>query len=99
GSERPHGMTRIAWPERSVRPYESLLILMRRFLWLNQPEPQLLARSLQISTYDLTHLDLLFQKAGLRDVDLSPLRNMLRMNSHQWRLATLHWETAGNLTY
>jgi hypothetical protein len=92
-------MTRVAWPERSVRPYESLLILMRRFLWLNQPEPQLLARSLQISTYDLTHLDLLFQKAGRRDVDLSALRNMLRMNSHQWWLATLHWETAGNLTY
>lgn len=92
-------MSRIAWRERSVRPYESLLILMPRFLWLNMPEASDLAHSLQMPTAHLTQLDLVFRKVGHRSVELNLLRRLLQLNALEWSRASLDWNTLGDQTY
>lgn len=92
-------MTHVAWPDRAVRPYESLLILVRRFLWLNKPQPSELAHSLEIAMGHLIRLDLIFRRVGGQRMELSLLRRLLQMDALEWSGATLDWNTLGNQTF
>lgn len=82
-----------------MRPCQSLLILMHRFLWLNRPEATRLAHSLQMPTAQMTQIDLVFRKVGRRAVELDLLRRLLQMNSLEWSRATLDWNTLRDQTY
>jgi hypothetical protein len=49
----------LAWPDKAVRPYESLWCLTQRFLWLNRPSCADLIKTLQISSNGVSTLSLI----------------------------------------
>jgi hypothetical protein len=82
-------MSETAWPAHSIRPYESLWMLVQRFAWLNRPNATQLAEAMGISVPQLMHLDLTFARCSRRQMGLEPLRVLLEATPQQWSYATL----------
>jgi hypothetical protein len=71
-------MTIVAWPKQSVRPFESLWLLVLRFLWLNRPTPKDFADFIGLKLYAVTHFSLLSGTMAKGNVDLHRLREVLQ---------------------
>ncbi len=94
-------MRRIAWSADSIRPYESLLALLMRFIGLNRPNLAELAKELGISIDRLDSLDLTFGRSRRRQMNLESFRSRLGATPEQWAHATLDWAIAesGTVTF
>jgi hypothetical protein len=92
-------VTYIAWPERSVRPYESLWILTQRLLWLNKPNRSALARTIAVPQMDEHCFDLVFGDKTFPRFERQQLRGLLRLSHAQWKRATLDRSAMSGQSY
>jgi len=87
-----------AWPNRGVRPYESLWCLTQRFLWLNRPSCWNLVQTLELPATNIFVLSLICTEVGKRRFEQETLRRLLRLSDLQWSRATLDMGTVANQT-
>jgi predicted RNA-binding Zn-ribbon protein involved in translation (DUF1610 family) len=88
----------LAWPNKAVRPYESLWCLTQRFLWLNRPSQFELVHTIKLRAENIFALSLICGEEGKRRFEQEALRRLLRMSDLQWRRATLDMSAVANQT-
>ena len=89
-------MIELAWRNKAVRPYESLWILMQRFLWLNKPTKSDLLNTIEVPSKRISNLALISCQVIEKTVKQESLRRLLRLSDLQWRRATLDSSTVAN---
>jgi hypothetical protein len=85
-----------AWRSGRIRPYESLLILTQRFIWLNRPTLSDIAALLSLTKRQLRRVDLVCRKGRDKVDSLAPLRQLLGMSKLVWERSLLDWRAGGN---
>ena len=80
---------RYAWPNASARPFESLLILVLRFLWLNRPSPKEFSMSAGLTLYECLNLNLTTGRIHSRAIELSKFCQLVSVSESTLAVSTL----------
>ncbi|HUV68174.1 MAG TPA: hypothetical protein VMW15_00835 [Terracidiphilus sp.] len=91
-------MAGLAWPNKAVRPYESLWCLTQRFLWLNRPSRSDLVHTIKLPAENIFALSLICGEEGKRRFEQESLRRLLHLSDLQWRRATLDMSAVASQT-
>jgi hypothetical protein len=70
----------LAWPNKAVRPYESLWCMTQRFLWLNRPSQFDLVHTIKLRAGKISALSLICGEEGRRRFEQEALRRLLRLS-------------------